>query len=110
MSINYWSYVNNIPFSGQGIGRAIALRLADDGFDVAVNDIPSSVDKLEAVAEEIKTKGRKSSTHYADVSVERQVKDMIEAVVKEHGGLDVVSSKKIRKFWIADLIFTLGSR
>ncbi|KNZ80391.1 Diacetyl reductase [(S)-acetoin forming] [Termitomyces sp. J132] len=57
--------------AGRGIGRAIALRLADDGFDVAVNDI--SATDLEALAEEIKSKQRKSSFYVADVSIEEEV-------------------------------------
>ena len=75
--------------AGQGIGRAIALRLADD-FDVAVNDIPSNVQALDSVVAEITAKGRKSFPVLADVSVEDQVKNMIDSVVGELGGLDVV--------------------
>ncbi|KAG6872209.1 hypothetical protein C0995_011972 [Termitomyces sp. Mi166 len=74
--------------AGQGIGRAIALRLADDGFDVAVNDI--SATDLEGLVEEIKSKQRKSSFHVADVSIEEQVKGLITNVVEHHGSLDVM--------------------
>lgn len=76
--------------SAQGIGRAISLRLADDGFDVAVNDISSKQAELESLVEQIKAKGRKSHMVTADVSQEEQVKDMIESTVKNLGGLDVV--------------------
>ncbi|KAJ7097569.1 acetoin reductase family protein [Mycena epipterygia] len=76
--------------AGQGIGKLIALRLADDGFDVAVNDITSSAVSLNEVVENIQAKGRASSAHLADVSVEDQVKKMIEDVVTAHGGLDVM--------------------
>jgi hypothetical protein len=47
--------------------------LADDGFDVAVNDLPESSKPLLEVVEEIKAKGRASSSHLADVSVEEEV-------------------------------------
>lgn len=77
--------------SAQGIGRGIALRLAEDGFDVAVNDIPSKTTELASVAEEIRGKGRKAIVVAADVTVEDQVKGMVESTVKELGGLDVVS-------------------
>ncbi|KAJ7097541.1 acetoin reductase family protein [Mycena epipterygia] len=79
-----------ITGAAQGIGKAIALRLADDGFDVAVNDIPGNAEKLSVVVEEIKAKGRESSAHLADVSVEGEVKAMVEEVVRVHGGLDVM--------------------
>ncbi|KAK7453993.1 hypothetical protein VKT23_011504 [Stygiomarasmius scandens] len=78
--------------ASQGIGRAIALRLAKDGLDVAVNDIASKVDQLDAVANEIRATGtgRKSSVHTADVSQEAEVKKMIEDVAEIHGGIDVM--------------------
>ncbi|KAF7369380.1 hypothetical protein MVEN_00266800 [Mycena venus] len=76
--------------AAQGIGKAIALRLADDGFDVAVNDIPSNSDNLLKVVEEIKSKGRASSAHLADVSVEDEVKAMVTEVARVHNGLDVM--------------------
>ncbi|KAJ7607201.1 NAD(P)-binding protein [Roridomyces roridus] len=75
--------------AAQGIGRAIALRLADDGFDVAVNDISVSAE-LQNLAKEIQGRGRTSSIHVADVSQDEQVKEMIEAVVEKHGSLDVM--------------------
>ncbi|KAG6910348.1 hypothetical protein DXG01_011417 [Tephrocybe rancida] len=74
--------------AGQGIGRAIALRLADDGFDVAVNDITTT--GLETLVEEIKSKQRKSTFHVADISFDKQVKGLITDVVEHHGGLDVL--------------------
>ncbi|KAJ7699207.1 NAD(P)-binding protein [Mycena rosella] len=76
--------------AAQGIGRTIALRLADDGFDVAVNDIPSKAASLARVAEDIQTKGRASSVHLLDVTVEEQVEKMVADVVAAHGGLDVM--------------------
>ncbi|KAJ7825437.1 NAD-binding protein [Mycena leptocephala] len=76
--------------AAQGIGKAIALRLADDGFDVAVNDIPANAQNLIEVVREIKAKGRVSSEHLADVSIEEQVKSMITEVARVHGGLDVM--------------------
>ncbi|KAJ6506176.1 acetoin reductase family protein [Mycena vitilis] len=76
--------------AAQGIGRGIALRLASDGFDIAVNDITSNADKLAELVEEIKAKGRQASAHVADVSVDLQVKGMVEEVVRTHGGLDAM--------------------
>ncbi|KAJ7220665.1 hypothetical protein GGX14DRAFT_559452 [Mycena pura] len=76
--------------AAQGIGRAIALRLADDGFDVAVNDISAKLEQLETLVAEIKQKGRQSSAHPADVSQEEEVKGMAAQVVERYGGLDVM--------------------
>ena len=77
--------------AAQGIGQAIALRLAQDGFDVAANDIPSNRHNLDKVVEEIKGLGRRSIPVIADVSMEDEVKEMIKKVVEELGSLDVVS-------------------
>ncbi|KAJ7182879.1 NAD(P)-binding protein [Mycena crocata] len=78
--------------AGQGIGRAVALRLAEDGFDVAVNDIFVNSDKLETLVNEIQQKGRASSKHVADVSNEDQVKEMVELAIRQHGGLDALEN------------------
>jgi NAD(P)-dependent dehydrogenase (short-subunit alcohol dehydrogenase family) len=77
--------------SAQGIGRGIALRLADDGFDVAINDIASQKSLIDQIVTLIQAKGRRSLAVVADVSVEHDVKAMIESVVENLGGLDVVS-------------------
>ncbi|KAF7313936.1 NAD-binding protein [Mycena chlorophos] len=76
--------------AAQGIGRAIALRLANDGFDLGLNDIPSNAQKLESLVEEIKAKGRAVSVHIADVSNEEQVQAMIAGVVEQQKSLDVM--------------------
>ncbi|KAJ6551150.1 NAD-binding protein [Mycena capillaripes] len=73
-----------------GIGKAIALRLADDGFDVVVNDISDKSEDLAQLVDEITVKGRGSSAHIADVSMEDEVREMVEAVVKKYGRLDIM--------------------
>lgn len=73
--------------SAQGIGRAIALRLAHDGYDVAINDISANQPLAEAVAQEIRDMGQKSTVAIADVSRLSEVTHMIEHVVQELGPL-----------------------
>lgn len=80
--------------SGQGIGRAIALRLADDGFDVAVNAVNQSTsEQTQEVVTEIQRKGRKSLAIFADVSCEAEVQAMVDKVVEVFGSVDVVSAR-----------------
>ncbi|KAK7052081.1 L-2,3-butanediol dehydrogenase [Favolaschia claudopus] len=86
--------------AARGIGKAIALRLADDGFSVAVNDLPTSAKALQDVVELIKAKGCASSSHLADISEEEQVKAMIADVVEVHGGLDVMVANAGIVKWI----------
>ena len=74
-----------------GIGRAIALRLAQDGLDLGLFDLPTSRDSLQALAEDIrKSYGARVVTVYGDVSIEDDVKRLVETVVHELGGLYAV--------------------
>lgn len=73
-----------------GLGSAIALRLADDGFDIAVNDIAPKADALQALVAEIQSKGKRAIAVTADVASEVQVQAMITTVADVLGSLDVV--------------------
>ena len=53
--------------SARGIGRAIALRLAEDGHHVAVNDIEALKSEGEALVKEIEKLGVKSKFYLCDV-------------------------------------------
>ena len=81
-----------ITGSAQGLGRSIALRLARDGFDIALNDVSSKRDQLRAVADDVEKLGRKSVLVPADVTAEEEVKRMVQEVVEGLEGLDVVST------------------
>ncbi|KAF8174840.1 hypothetical protein K438DRAFT_1609046, partial [Mycena galopus ATCC 62051] len=71
----------------QGISRGVTLRLAEDGFEVAVHDVATNSANLDSLVAEIKQKGRESSKHIADVSQDEQVKAMVEEVVKAPGAV-----------------------
>jgi NAD(P)-dependent dehydrogenase (short-subunit alcohol dehydrogenase family) len=86
------SRVAIVTGSAEGIGKGIALRLAYDGCDLVLNDLPSHSEKLNALAEEIKTKGKKAVICIGDVSVEADVEQVIAAAVTSFGGLDIVST------------------
>ncbi|MDB5099546.1 MAG: 3-oxoacyl-acyl-carrier protein reductase [Cyanobacteria bacterium RYN_339] len=75
--------------ASSGIGRDIALRLAHEGADVAVNYDQNEAG-AKAVAERIEAMGRRCMTVQADVTQGRQVEDMIELVTGAWGGLDVL--------------------
>jgi len=76
--------------AAQGIGKAIALRLAHDGLDVIVNDIPSKAKELDAFVAEIRTKSRKGLAVTGDVSREVDVQNLVQTAVAKFGGLDVM--------------------
>ncbi len=74
--------------AGRGIGRAIALRLARDGFDVVINDL--DIENARKVADEIKVLGKRSFPIQADVSKRDEVFAMVNEVVEQFGQLDVM--------------------
>ncbi|CAF1035643.1 unnamed protein product [Didymodactylos carnosus] len=78
--------------AARGIGRAIALRLAADGFHVALNDLPKMSNELEKVKTEIQLRygDIKSCIIFADVSKQNEVREMINKTVQELGRLDVM--------------------
>jgi meso-butanediol dehydrogenase / (S,S)-butanediol dehydrogenase / diacetyl reductase len=74
--------------AGQGIGRAIALRLAKDGADIAIIDVKD--EPMRAVAAEVTKIGRKATTFKADVSKREDVYAAVDHAEKELGGFDIM--------------------
>ncbi|WP_223649654.1 SDR family oxidoreductase [Hymenobacter psoromatis] len=72
-----------------GIGRAIAIRLAQDGIAVAVNYLGDSVPANEVV-QQIRQVGGTAKAFAADVSVVAAISALFAAVIAEFGGLDIV--------------------
>ena len=75
--------------ASKGIGRGIALRLAEMGANVAVN-YNSSADAAAEVEAEVRNAGVESFTVQADVSDLDQVKAMMDRVQKEWGHVDIL--------------------
>ena len=81
-----------------GIGRAIATRLAKEGADVAVNDItehPYAADQsdwqgLPDVVREIEAIGQRAISVVADVADAAQVKEMVDQTVAHFGKIDIL--------------------
>ena len=74
--------------SGRGIGRAIALALAEQGAHLVINDVDAA--SAEATAGDIEALGRQALVSGANVVDEAQVEAMIEAVMERFGRLDVL--------------------
>jgi 3-oxoacyl-[acyl-carrier protein] reductase len=73
----------------RGIGRAVAIALADEGADVAINYV-SSETAARDVAEHIKKMGRRAILAQADVSDYPDTFRMAQDVLREFGHLDVL--------------------
>ncbi|NOT64161.1 MAG: 3-oxoacyl-[acyl-carrier-protein] reductase [Acidobacteria bacterium] len=72
----------------QGIGRAIALTLAELGADVAV--MARTLDKCEAVAEEIRAKGRRALAVQGDMADTAGMKELVAKVAQELGTITIL--------------------
>ena len=72
----------------QGMGRAISLRLAQEGASVVVADIQQQ--GAQKVADEIKRADGKAVAVVADVRSQEQVQQMVDTAVREFGGLDIL--------------------
>ena len=79
-----------ITGSSQGIGKAIALRLAFLGAKIALNDIEPQEENLKKTKEEIEKMGGQAKYFFADVSKFEETEKMIRDIQKEFGGLDVL--------------------
>jgi len=73
---------------GQGIGRAISLGLAQEGADVALAQ--RTVSRVEAVAGEIQSLGRRALPLHVDVTQKASVQAMVDATVSDLGRLDIL--------------------
>ena len=74
----------------RNMGKGFALGLAEAGADVAVTDLNTESGQLDAVSEEIKAMGRKSISIKTDISSQADVKNMIDTVMQEFGGIDIL--------------------
>ncbi|OTA90441.1 hypothetical protein M434DRAFT_390414 [Hypoxylon sp. CO27-5] len=76
--------------SSRGIGKAIALRLAADGYNVCINDVQANKAGCEEVVKEIQGMGRKAFAAIADVTKRNEVEQMIQASVETLGPLNTM--------------------
>jgi 3-oxoacyl-[acyl-carrier protein] reductase len=83
------SRVALVTGSSRGLGRAIALRLARDGLAVAVNGLHDDEQTLE-LADSIERSGGVAAPFAADVTEENQVAELVAAVRKRLGPVEVL--------------------
>jgi 3-oxoacyl-[acyl-carrier protein] reductase len=74
--------------ASQGIGHAIAIKLASAGASVAV--AARNQEKLNEVAQQIMTAGGKAAAFQLDVADEEQIKSVFKAVLAHFGKIDIL--------------------
>ncbi len=74
--------------AGQGIGKAVALRLAREGADVVVADI--NTQSAERTTEEIRSLNRRALSYSVDVSRPSEIQSMVDRAAAEFDGIDII--------------------
>ncbi|HEX3397855.1 MAG TPA: SDR family oxidoreductase [Steroidobacteraceae bacterium] len=77
-----------ITGAGRGIGRALALRFAGQGANIALLDLNAA--DLEQASRQCAALGVRAMAYTADVSQEADVSAVLDAVVRDFGSLDVI--------------------
>jgi len=86
--MNLEGRVAMVTGAAQGIGRAIALALAEVGADIAGGDV--ALEKLQGVAKEIEALGRKALALHLDVSSPDSVKEAVDKTLEAFGKVDIL--------------------
>jgi glucose 1-dehydrogenase len=88
--------------SSQGIGEAVALRLAEEGADIVVN-YHSHPEGADRVVQQIQASGRKSVAIQADLGLVPEVQRLVQESVRALGRLDILVNnagvEKNADFW-----------
>ncbi len=74
----------------RGIGRAIALRLAEDGLNVSIADLPSAQEALNETVRAVEATGSRGCAILMDVSNPDEIFSGVDKHVREFGGIDVM--------------------
>lgn len=74
-----------------GIGKAVCLQLAEDGFDVAVH-YHQSEETAKTIQQQIIALGRKAMVIHADITDLNQVQEMVEKIIREWGTITVIAN------------------
>ncbi len=87
---NLKNKVAGITGAASGIGRALALNLADEGCHLAISDINES--GLKETADMVRSKGKnvRVTTHKVDTAKREQVKQYADETVKAHGAVHII--------------------
>ncbi|MDD5191228.1 MAG: glucose 1-dehydrogenase [Dehalococcoidales bacterium] len=98
MPINSLPLLNRVAIitgGRRGIGKSIALAMANAGADIAVCDYVNEQGDLDAVGAEVRQLGRKAYTGIADVSKKSDVDAFVGNVVKHLGSVDILVNNAV---------------
>jgi 2-dehydro-3-deoxy-D-gluconate 5-dehydrogenase len=84
------SRVALVTGAARGIGRALALGLAQGGASVAVSDLPQNLAEAQAVQRQIEDQGGRSTAYALDVLDLGSIRETVDQVVRDWGRLDIL--------------------
>lgn len=84
------SRVALVTGAAQGIGKAIAIQLAKDGYHVAITDLPVQKSLAQQTVKEIEALGRKALFIESDSSKRQSCFDAVDITHKELGGFNTI--------------------
>ncbi|WP_440981503.1 SDR family NAD(P)-dependent oxidoreductase [Shinella sumterensis] len=90
MQIKPTGSVAVVTGASRGIGRAIAVGLAEFGYDVAILDLGAQRKALDETGAEIRAAGRKAFIYELDVTSKPEIETTVAAILSEAGGIDVL--------------------
>ncbi len=76
--------------ASRGIGRALAVGLAEFGYDVAVLDLPSMQAELDETARQVQAQGRKAYAMTMDVTSSADIERCVDDTISKASGIDVL--------------------
>lgn len=88
IGMNLEGKVACVTGAGNGMGKEIALKLAEAGADVVVSDV--KIADAEAVAKTVQDMGKRSFAIKTDVSDKDQVFEMVDKTVENLGKIDII--------------------
>ncbi len=90
VAIDLTGQVALVTGSRRGLGKSIAMRLAEAGADIIINDIEPGREEAEATAAEIRALGRRAIAICGDVSKSEDANALIEQGWTQMGKIDIL--------------------
>ena len=75
--------------ASRGIGKEVALKFADNGYNVVINYVSSKTD-VEKLKAEFESKGVKALIMQADVTDKEAIEELVKKAIEEFGAIDVL--------------------